>query len=86
MKLVNLLIGKNSCGKTSVFDALFLLLRVSNSALSVIVQKFIRFDNNFNVSNTSNVSAKITDNKERSLEFSLLIGLSEINNIFILIN
>ncbi|MCA6070875.1 MAG: AAA family ATPase [Endomicrobium sp.] len=91
LKLVNLLIGKNSCGKTSVLDALFLLLGGNNPTLSVVVQNmrqmFIRSDNDFkylfndfNINDIVNVSAETADNKKMSLEISPLVGLFGANN------
>lgn len=40
LKMVNLLVGKNNCGKTSVLEALFLLSGMSNPQLSVNIHLF----------------------------------------------
>ncbi len=40
LKRVNLLVGKNNCGKTSVLEALFLLSGMSNPQLSVNIHLF----------------------------------------------
>ena len=37
---VNLLIGENNCGKTSILEALFLMLGISNPQLSLNINSF----------------------------------------------
>lgn len=43
MKRVNLLVGRNNCGKTSVLEAVFLLSGMSNPQLSVNIHNFRDF-------------------------------------------
>jgi AAA15 family ATPase/GTPase len=93
LKPVSLLIGKNNCGKTSVLEALLLLAGCDEPGLSAVVQSmrqmrinsdsdFKYLFNDFNISNTINISAETTNIKKMRLEISPLIGPSEINNSF----
>ncbi len=43
-KRINLLLGKNNCGKTSILEALFLLIGISNPKLSVNINSFRNLD------------------------------------------
>lgn len=43
LKRVNLLVGRNNCGKTSVLEAVFLLSGMSNATLPVKIHKFRGF-------------------------------------------
>ena len=40
LKKINILVGKNNCGKTSILEAFFLLSGMSNSALVVNIENF----------------------------------------------
>ncbi|MCA6072489.1 MAG: AAA family ATPase [Endomicrobium sp.] len=93
LKLVNLLIGKNSCGKTSVLEALFLLIGANNPTLPISIQNLRQMSihsgndlkylfNDFNISNTIDINAETANNKKMSLEISPLVGLFEVNNSF----
>jgi AAA15 family ATPase/GTPase len=90
LKLVNLLIGKNSCGKTSVLEALFLLIGANNPTLPMDIQRLRQMSihsfkylfNDFNISNTININAETANNKKMSLGISPLVGLFEVNNSF----
>ena len=44
LKQVNLLVGKNNCGKSSVLDALFLLSGFSNPLLILRINQFRDYD------------------------------------------
>lgn len=39
-KKINLFLGQNNCGKTSILEALFLIIGISNPKLSYIINKF----------------------------------------------
>jgi AAA15 family ATPase/GTPase len=92
-KQATLLIGKNNCGKTSVLEALFLLIGGNNPMLPINIHKMRQMSfnsdndfrylfNDFDIGNTINISAETTNSKKMNLEISSLIGLSEINNSF----
>ena len=77
LKRVNLFVGKNNCGKTSVLEALFLLSGMSNPQLSVNIHSFrdLILDNDEDFSfmfkdldfkNPIKISG-LLDNKERKL-------------------
>ncbi|MBN2093035.1 AAA family ATPase [candidate division KSB1 bacterium] len=77
LKQVNLLVGRNNCGKTTVLEALFLLSGMSNPQLVVNIHHFrdlvLANDENFNFmfldmdfNNTISLSAAL-DNTSRTL-------------------
>jgi AAA15 family ATPase/GTPase len=91
LKPVSLLIGKNNCGKTSVLEALFLLIGGNNPMLPINIynmrQMPINSDNDFrylfndfDIGNTISISAETTNSKKTSLEISALVGPPKINN------
>ena len=82
LKKVNLLVGKNNCGKTSVLEAVFLLSGMSNPQLSVNIHTFrdlvLMGDDEFSfmfrdLDFATPISLQgILDNKKRSLTISPL--------------
>ena len=77
---VNLLVGQNNCGKTTVLEALFLLIGATNPHLPISVNSFRglnifhdelwpTFFHNMNIDNPINISGETTDKQgTRSLE------------------
>ena len=74
---VNLLVGQNNCGKTTVLEALFLLIGATNPHLPVSVNTFRGLDldsftdelwptffHNMDIDNPINISGETTENKE----------------------
>ncbi len=91
IKQVNLITGRNNCGKTSVLEAVFLLTGMSNPQLPVIIHTFRQLPltddedfnclfNDFDLSMNPKIKGK-TDSQERTLEikaiYSSFIELSE---------
>lgn len=81
---VNLLTGKNNCGKTSVLEALFLVVGISNPSLSLNINNFRgialsndqEFSFNFyklDFTNQITISAEQTGNKKRVLHLDPIL-------------
>jgi len=82
IKQVNLITGRNNCGKTSVLEAVFLLTGMSNPQLPVLIhnfrdlsltddEDFSYFFNKFDISNNPKINGK-SDSQERTLEIKAI--------------
>ncbi len=80
LKRINLLVGRNNCGKTSILEAIFLLSGMSNPQLAVNIHNFRNLIltndedfsymfNNMNFNNLINISGYI-EGKKRKLKIS----------------
>ena len=97
LKQVNLLVGKNNCGKSTVLDAIFLLSGFSNPILNMRINQFRDYNSfteddialNFYNMQTSNhiyIRGNIYDKIIRELKISPVVSQSKIvlskNDIF----
>lgn len=85
IKQVNLITGRNNCGKTSILEAVFLLTGMSNPQLPVAVhafrdllltddEDFSYLFNKFDISNNPKINGK-SDSQERTLEIKAIYSL-----------
>jgi AAA15 family ATPase/GTPase len=85
-KKVNLLVGENGCGKSSLLDAVFLLIGGKNPVLTVTIQNFremmVKTDddfrclfNDFKIDDSIRISAETFDNKRMELGIKANIGI-----------
>jgi len=91
LKKVNLLVGKNGSGKSSLLDAVFLLIGGKNPRLTVIVQNFramsIVTDDNFKylfrdfeIDGSIRIVAETFDNKRMELDIKANIGIPVVSS------
>lgn len=88
IKRINLLLGKNNCGKSSVLDAIFLLSGFSNPILNYRINQYRDYNQfkeedlvlnfyNMDFSNAINISGHMYDHTKRNLKINPFISNSK---------
>ena len=88
LKRINLLIGKNNCGKSTVLDALFLLSGFSNPLLSVRINQFRNYTDfkpedialnfyNMDLNNHIKIRGSMLDGAYRNLKITPIVSESK---------
>lgn len=88
VKQINLLVGKNNCGKSSILDAIFLLSGFSNPLLNLRINQFRDYEKfeeedlllNFyqmKADNPIHIYGDLTDGNKRELKISPIVSESQ---------